>query len=110
MRRKSGNALVKNEELVLVASLHLHSTGEDAYHGYRLNTFLDEHGRKLVPSTLYRILHRLEEREFMTSHWEQAPGATQWRCIFTLTGQGVTAAQEVVSTQPATDAGFLPVI
>lgn len=95
MRRKQGNALVKNEELVLTAALNLHRDGETQYHGYRLNGFLDEHGRKLVASTLYRILHRLEEREFMTSHWEQAPGGTQWRCVFTLTGEGVKAADDV---------------
>ncbi len=97
LRRKDGTALVKNEELVLSAALHLHRDGETQYHGYRLNGFLDEHDRKLVASTLYRILHRLEEREFMTSHWEQAPGGTQWRCVFTLTGEGVTAAEEVVA-------------
>lgn len=97
MRRKQGNALVKNEELVLSAALNLHQDGETEYHGYHLNRFLDGHGRKLVASTLYRILHRLEEREFMTSHWEQAPGGTQWRCVFTLTGEGVKAAEEVVA-------------
>lgn len=97
MRRKQGNALVKNEELVLSAALHLHRDGESQYHGYRLNGFLEEHGRKLVASTLYRILHRLEERAFMTSHWEQAPGGTQWRCVFTLTGDGLTAAEEVAA-------------
>ena len=56
-----------------------------------------------MASTLYRILQRLEERAFMTSRWEQAPGGTQWRCLFTLTGQGVAAAQEVVARRGAGD-------
>lgn len=105
MRRKNGSALVKNEELVLAAALNLHNIGENEFHGYRLNGFLDENGRKLVASTLYRILHRLEERDFMKSRWEQAPEATQWRCLFELTGQGVAAAQEVVAR---TDHSFSP--
>lgn len=91
---------MKNEELVLSVALHLHHNGETQYHGYRLNGFLEEHGRKMVASTLYRILHRLEERQFMASHWEQAPGGTQWRCVFTLTGDGITAAEEVTA-EPA---------
>lgn len=103
MRRKNGDGLVSNEELVLVAALRLHNDGDTQFHGYRLNSFLDEHNKKLVASTLYRILKRLEERGFMESHWEQHPQTEQWRCMFTLTGQGVSVAQEV-SAKPTNQA------
>ncbi len=103
MRRKNGDGLVRNEELVLVATLNLHTAGEQSYHGYRLNQYLDEHSSRLVPSTLYRILKRLQEREYMTSHWEQNPDTDQWRCMFELTGEGVKAAQEV-AVKPSSQA------
>lgn len=101
MRRKNGNALVKKEEFVLAAILSLHNSGETEYHGYRVNKFLESHDEKLVASTLYRILSRLEERGYLTSEWARPPESTQWRCMFSLTGEGVTVAQEVVSSNTA---------
>ena len=108
MRRKNGNALVKKEEFVLAAVLSLHNSGETEYHGYRVNKFLDSHDEKLVASTLYRILGRLEERGYLSSEWARPPESTQWRCMFTLTGEGITAAQEVVSQHAADAANAQP--
>ena len=101
MRRKNGTALVKNEEMILVAALSLYNAGINEFHGYRLNSFLEENGRKMVASTLYRILKRLEERELLESKWEQAPKTEQWRCVFNLTGAGVATATEAAN-QPTT--------
>ena len=101
MKRKNGTSLVKNEELLLVAALSLHNSGVPDFHGYRVNEFLEENGRRMVASTLYRILKRLEERGLLESRWEQAPNTDQWRCLFTLTGTGVAVATEVAN-RPAT--------
>lgn len=101
MKRKNGTSLVKNEELLLVAALSLHNSGVPDFHGYRVNEFLEKNGRRMVASTLYRILKRLEERGLLESRWEQAPNTDQWRCLFTLTGTGVAAATEVAN-RPAT--------
>ena len=97
MRRKNGTSLVKNEELILIAALSLYNAGTADFHGYRLNEFLEENGRRMVASTLYRILKRLEERAFLESKWEQAPKTEQWRCVFKLTGAGVAAATEATN-------------
>ena len=108
MRRKNGNALVKKEEFVLAAVLSLHNAGETEYHGYRVNKFLEKHDEKFVASTLYRILNRLEERGYLTSEWARPPGSTQWRCLFALTPEGTTTAEQIIAEAEVDDSGVGP--
>ncbi len=98
MRRKSGDALVKNEERVLAAALALLNDGEREFHGYRLvKAFESSPKLKVAMSTLYRCLGRLEDRDLLKGAWqapENDPTARPIR-FFHLTPDGVTQARDL---------------
>ena len=85
-------ALAKSDKHVLTAALRLHQRGVTEFHGYPLTKELSGIGNKMAYTTLYRSLARLEELGMLTSNWELPEGRQQPRRIYTLTGDGITAA------------------
>jgi DNA-binding PadR family transcriptional regulator len=85
-------ALAKSDRHVLTAALRLHQRGTSDFHGYPLTKELSGIGNKMAYTTLYRSLARLEEAGMLTSRWELPEGRQQHRRIYTLTGEGITAA------------------
>ena len=59
-------------------------------HGYEIGKLLDKRsdGKLAFPvSTLYSILYRMEDREWIKGRWEEKQGQRR-RCYYTLTPEG----------------------
>ena len=106
MRRTGGDALVTNELKVLRAALELMWTDQAEFHGYDLASTLaelEEAGRLMNQSTLYRALRRLEERGALESHWEDPDEAAsdgregRPRRYYRVTPSGVALAKSELS-------------
>ncbi len=98
MRRKSGDALVKNEERVLAAALALLNDGEPQFHGYRLVKAFETNPKLTVAmSTLYRCLGRLEDRGLLAGKWRAPDDDRDARPsrFFHLTPDGVQRARDL---------------
>ena len=103
MRRKPG-ALVPLEAAVLTAAAGLQKKGADEFHGYQLAKHLaDISDQRLLTAygTLYRALGRLEGMGLLASHWEDPQLAADenrpGRRLYSLTGEGVTAARATIA-------------
>ncbi len=72
-------------ELLILSVLEGHPR-----HGYEIGKLLEKrsNGRLAFPvSTLYSILYRMEDREWITGRWEEKQGKRR-RCYYTLTPEG----------------------
>ena len=94
MKRRGGNALVRNEERILIAALGLHAAGDaTTFHGYALSKAMDADGGKSMNySTVYRCLDRLEERGLLKGAWNTPEGSRRPRREYELTGAGIQTA------------------
>ncbi len=101
MRRRSPDSLVPNEERTLLAALALQRLGFDRFHGYKLASELrviHRETRSMSYSTLYRCLHRLEERGHVTSNWPDVEGSRgPQRKEFSLTKSGLALAKQLAA-------------
>lgn len=107
MRRKQG-ALVPLEAAILVAAASLQKSDVRQFHGYQIARHLaDVADRQLLTAygTLYRALGRLEKMGLLRSHWEDPQIAAvenrPGRRLYTLTGDGIAAAQASRRTAPS---------
>ena len=67
-------------------------------HGYEIGKLLEDRsgGQLVFPvSSLYSILYRMEDRDWIKGRWVEKPGVRK-RCTYTLTSKGkkVLAAQQ----------------
>ena len=65
-------------------------------HGYEIGKLLEERsdGKLAFPvSTLYSILYRMEDREWIAGRWEEKKGKRR-RCYYTLTPEGTKVLAE----------------
>ena len=72
-------------ELLILSVLEGHTR-----HGYQIGKLLEERsdGKLAFPvSTLYSILYRMEDREWIAGRWEEKQGKRR-RCYYTLTAEG----------------------
>ncbi len=102
MRRRSGEALVKNELRLLLAACEMYVDGSSRFYGYELARRVGvQDGTRSVMSqpTLYRCLRRLEERGALCSEWETIDQAAadgrdrQLRRYYRVTEKGVATAR-----------------
>ncbi len=74
-------------ELLILSVLEGHTR-----HGYEIGKLLEQRssGKLAFPvSTLYSILYRMEDREWIRGRWEEKQGKRR-RCYYTLTSEGKT--------------------
>jgi DNA-binding PadR family transcriptional regulator len=95
-RRKPGTLLPLEIE-VLKAVLSLREDGQHTVHGFGLaHTLRERSGSRALTAhgTLYKALGRLEERELLSSRWED-PAAAEGRPrrrLYALTAEGARVA------------------
>lgn len=70
----------------------LHHANEEKIFGLGIIRELARHGYDLSPGTLYPILHRMEEKGYLTS--EQEPVAGKIRRVYGITADGEKALRE----------------
>jgi DNA-binding PadR family transcriptional regulator len=100
-RRKPGTLLPLEKEILRTA---LSMPGP--FHGFGLaHEMREQSGSRALTAhgTLYKALGRLEERDLLTSAWEDAgaAGGRPRRRLYELTGEGARAAERVRADQAA---------
>lgn len=80
MRRK-GNELTSFELRLLDAAHRLRDAGHDEFYGFLVSKDMADHRSPRIVGfgTLYRALHRLEARGYLTSRWEELPTGQEHR-------------------------------
>ncbi len=107
-RRKPGTLLPLETE-VLGAVLSLREDGQQTIHGFGLAHSLRERsGSRTLTAhgTLYKALGRLEERELLSSRWED-PAAAEGRPrrrLYALTAEGARVAAQARAERANTGA------
>jgi PadR family transcriptional regulator, regulatory protein PadR len=71
----------------------LHHAAKEPVYGLWLIEELDHHGYKLSPGTLYPILHRLEEEQYLESYSKNVGGKV--RKYYRITTTGVDALEKI---------------
>lgn len=71
----------------------LHHASKEPVYGLWLIEELGRHGYKLSPGTLYPILHKLEEENFLKSYSENVRG--KLRKYYTITQKGIKALSRI---------------
>jgi DNA-binding PadR family transcriptional regulator len=97
-RRKPGTLLPIENEILDVA-LSISRTQQETFYGFALaQTMQERSGSRSLTShgTLYKALGRLEDRELLTSSWEDAAEAEgrPRRRLYELTKQGAALAEQ----------------
>lgn len=109
MRRRDGNGLVANELKVLRAAIETMWSNQPEFHGFalgRLLADLDDSGKLMDQSTLYRSLRRLEARGALESRWEDPKDAAndgregRLRRYYRVTPAGVALAKSEIARSP----------
>ena len=107
-RRKPGTLLPLETE-VLAAVLSLREHGHETIHGFGLaQTLRERSGSRALTAhgTLYKALGRLEERELLSSSWED-PAAAEGRPrrrLYALTAEGARVAAQARAQSETTGA------
>lgn len=71
----------------------LHHAAKEPVYGLWLIEELGHHGYKLSPGTLYPILHKLEQENYLQSHAENVDGKV--RKYYRITPEGLDALAEI---------------
>jgi PadR family transcriptional regulator len=92
--------LIPIEQDILEVGLRLLSNGQGQFHGFLIAEEIQhEQGRRLLTAhgTLYKALHRLEDRGLLSSEWEaeSRTGGRPRRRLYRLTGDGLTIAATI---------------